>query len=190
MWSQFNTPQVARELQVRLNIERISTQNLQRKFDDISNTPCNGDNNSTSPLRKRHRTHANSEDDSDSNEPSVEEAETDEVKGLGRRFVILHGPWLRRKELIFEVGLDDEYDEKKRFTDTNTMVQGQLHEIRDLLPEKYHGDAFTKKWLSKSVSNLYILCVYLLIILLVCGGNGLTTIQHCDSPQEACCYHL
>jgi hypothetical protein len=88
---------------------------------------------------------------------SVEEAEADEVKRLGRRFLILNGPWLRRKELIFQVEIDEDYDENERFKDINTLVQGQLREIRALLPEKYLGDAFTKKWLSKSVSNVHFL---------------------------------
>ena len=89
--------------------------------------------------------------------PSVEEAEAEEVKGLGHHFLILHGPWLRRKELIFQVKLDEDYDENERFKDINTLVQGQLHEIRGLLPQKYLGDAFTKKWLSKSVSTVHFL---------------------------------
>ena len=146
----FNFPQAARELQARLNAQQNLSQDLQRKFDDISNTPQNasGDGDSTSPTRKRRRTL-----DPDDH-PSVEEAEADEVKSLGRRFVILHGPWLRRKELIFQAELDEDYNEKERFKDTNTMVQGQLREIRGLLPEKYLVDAFTKKWLSKSVSNI------------------------------------
>jgi hypothetical protein len=130
------------------------TQSLQRKFDDISNSPRDGGDDSTSPPKKRRRTRAGSEDSPDPDEPSVEEAETDEVKGLGRRFVILHGPWLRQRELVFQVEFDGDYDEKERFKGANTMLQGQLHEIRGLLPEKYHGDAFTKKWLSKAVSNV------------------------------------
>ncbi|KDR73367.1 hypothetical protein GALMADRAFT_72893, partial [Galerina marginata CBS 339.88] len=145
--------QAARELQARLNSERSLTQNLRRKFEDVSNASQDGDNDTSPPQRKRRRTRAGSEDCSDSDEASVQEAETDEVKRLGRRFVILHGPWLRRKELIFEVELDEDYDEGDRFKDSNTMVQGQLHEIRGLLPDKYHGDAFTKKWLSKSFTE-------------------------------------
>ena len=157
MWSWFNVPQAAQELQARLNTQRNLAQDLQRKFDNISNSPQD-DDDSTSPAKKRRRTQARSEDPD--GEPSVEEAETDEVKRLGRRFVILCGPWLRRKELVFQVELDEGYDEKDQFKDTNTMVQGQLREIRDLLPEKYHGDAFTKKWLSKSVSNVHFLYEY------------------------------
>jgi hypothetical protein len=140
-------------LQARLNVQQNLSQNLQRKFDDISNTPHSGDD--STPAKKRRRTREDSLDPDD--EPSVEEAETDEVKRLGRRFVIMHGPWLRRKELTFQVELDEDYDEKERFKDTNTIVQGQLHEIRDLLPEKYLGDASTKRWLSKSVSNVRFL---------------------------------
>ena len=123
---------------------------MQHKFDDISNTtPApdhhDGDNDSTSPARVRN------------DHPSVEEAEAEEVKGLGHRFLILHGPWLRQKELIFQVELDEDYDENKRFKDINTLVQGQLHGIRGLLLQKYLGDAFTKKWLSKSVSTVHFL---------------------------------
>jgi hypothetical protein len=141
-------------LQARFNSQRALSQNLQRKFDDISNSPQGGGDDTTSPAKKRRRTRARLEDSLDpDDQPSIEEAEADEVKRLGRRFVILHGLWLRRKELIFQVEFDESYDEKERFKDTNTMVQGQLHEIRGLLPEKYHGDALTKKWLSKSVSN-------------------------------------
>ena len=152
IWSWFNVPQAARELQARLNTQRNLSRNLQRKFDDISN---NGDDDSTPSATKRRRTLGDSLDHDD--QLSLEEAEIDEVKRLGRRFVILHGPWLRRKEHIFQVELDENYDEAERFRDTNTIVQGQLREIRGLLPEKHLGDAFTKKWLSKSVSNICFL---------------------------------
>jgi hypothetical protein len=153
-------------LQARLSAEQTVSRNLQRKFDDISNTVPDGDDDdddSTSPAKKRRR---RQEDGLDSDQPSVEEAEAEEVKGLGRRFLILHGPWLRRKELIFQIELDENYVEEERFKDINTLIQGQLHEIRGLLPEKYLGDAFTKKWLSKSVSN-DISCMNLLIVQLV-----------------------
>jgi hypothetical protein len=155
-------------LQARFNTQQKLSQNLQRKFDDISNlnTAPDGDDDdddSASPTRKRRR---RQEDDLDNDQSSVEEAEAEEVKGLGRRFLILHGPWLRRKELIFQVELDEDYDENERFKDVNSLVQGQLREIRGLLPEKYHGDAFTKKWLSKSVSN-DISCMNVLIVQLV-----------------------
>ena len=127
---------------------------MQCKFDDVSNFENgNEDHDSGPPPKKRGR---RSGDTTGPDDPSVEEAETEEVKRLGRRFVILHGPWLKRKEHIFEVELDEDYDEKDRFKDNNTFVQGQLHEIRGLLPEKYHGDSFTKRWLSKSVSNVWI----------------------------------
>jgi len=118
------------------------------------------------PPKKRRRTQGELEDSLDSDEASVEEAETDEIKRLGRRFVILYGPWLRQRELIFQVEFDEDYDEKERFKSATTMVQGQLHEIRGLLPEKYHGDAFAKKWLSKAVSN-EITCTNILLIRLV-----------------------
>lgn len=161
-----NVPQAARELQARFNAQRNLTQNLQRKFDDISNSPRDGGNDTMSPPKKRRRTQGESEDSLDSDEASVEEAETDEIKRLGRRFVILHGPWLRQRELIFQVEFDEDYDEKERFKSATTMVQGQLHEVRGLLPEKYHGDAFAKKWLSKAVSN-EITCMNILLIRLV-----------------------
>ncbi len=147
-----NVPQAARDLQARLNTQQNLARNLQRKFDDISNAPQDADDNLTSPPKKRQRTGAIPEDSPDPDEPSVKEAETDEVKRLGRRFVILHGLWLREREHIFQVEFNEDYDEKQRFKDTNTMVQGQLREIKGLLPEKYHGDAFMKTWLSRSVS--------------------------------------
>ena len=107
-----------------------------------------------SPAKKRGRRSESTDPDLD--EPRIEEAETEEVKRLGRRFVILHGPWLKRKEHIFEVEVDEDYDEKDRFTDNDTMAQGQLREVRGLLPQKYLGDSFTKRWLSKSVSIVWI----------------------------------
>ena len=54
------------------------------------------------PVKKRRRTDNLDNDD-------LEEAEKDEVKRLGRRFVILHGPWLKLK-LIFQVELVDDED--------------------------------------------------------------------------------
>ena len=38
--------------------------------------------------------------------------------------MILHGPWLKRKEHIFEVELNEDYDEKDQFKDNNAFVQG------------------------------------------------------------------
>jgi hypothetical protein len=148
-WFNLSVPQAARQLQARLNVQQNLRQNLQRKFDDISAASQDGDDLSPQAVKKRRRTEPD-------DQPSVEEAQMDEVKSLGRRFVILYGPWLRRKELIFQVELVDneDYNEKERFKDANVMVQGQLREIKSLLPEKYLGDAFTKKWLSKSVSNV------------------------------------
>ena len=144
--------QVARELQARLNTQQNLAQNLHHKFDDISNAHQDADDNSTSPPKKRQRTGAILEDSPDSDKPSVTEAETNEVKRFGHWFVILHGLWLREKEHIFQVEFNEGYDEKQQFKDTNTMVQGQLHEIKGLLLEKYDSDAFMKVWLSRSVS--------------------------------------
>jgi len=117
-----------------LNAQRNLSQNLQHKFDNISNTPQDGDSDSTSPAKKWHHMQAEVNSDPD-DQPSVEEVEADKVKWLGHRFVILYGPWLRQKKLIFEVELNEGYEEKKWFKDTNTMVQGQLCEIRGLLLE-------------------------------------------------------
>ena len=102
----FFFPQAAQQLQVHLNNQRNLAQDLRCKFDDISNTtPApdrhDGDNDSTSPARKRRHTQEDNLDPDD--HPSVEEAEAEEVKGLGHCFLILHGPWLRWKELIFQV---------------------------------------------------------------------------------------
>jgi hypothetical protein len=106
-------------LQVRFNNERNLTRNLQRKFDDISNSPQDGDDNDSTPHpKKRGRRSGNT---ADPDEPGVEEAETDEIKRLGRRFMILHGPWLKRKEHAFEVELDEDYDKNDRFKDDNTI---------------------------------------------------------------------
>ena len=50
-------------------------------------------------LHKKRRRMAATDDNLDQadDQPSVEEAEVDEVKHLGHRFVLLYGPWLRRK---------------------------------------------------------------------------------------------
>ena len=80
-----NVPQVAQQLQARLNVQMSISEDLQRKFNDISNAPEDDSDNATvtSPARKRRRT-----DNPDDND--LEEAEKDEVKRLGHRFVIMH----------------------------------------------------------------------------------------------------
>ena len=174
-------------MQARFNTQRNLTQNLQRKFDDISNSAQDVDVDSSPPPKKRGRRSRDATDP----DASEEDAETEEIKRLGRRFVILYGPWLKRREHVFEIELDEDYHKKERFKDNNTMIQGQLREIRGLLPEKYHGDSFTKRWLSKAVRNVQISTyVNVLITQLVHRGYGLSTIQHCDTPQENCCHHL
>ncbi|KAJ7119999.1 hypothetical protein C8R46DRAFT_1019898 [Mycena filopes] len=166
--------EIIRELQLDKNTQRLQAR---RQFGDVTNTPerekaskrkkskTKQDNTSHKRARRHspHSTpeppqdsrHAHSDNDSGSDSSDEGEGATidDEtaIKHAGRRYVLCFNLWVRGNAHIFDVALDSEYDEKKRFENDATKRQGQLHDIEQVLPEEYRGKkrGSTKTWLGR-----------------------------------------
>jgi hypothetical protein len=124
------------------NIAEDEVQNLRQKLEELEeNDGTDNDGRHT----KRHRSVA----------PDDEGQEAEEsVRQAGHYFFLVCGPWLRRGEKIFQTMFDDNYTEKTRFENGGNKIQGQLRDIQNILPEKFRGNLFTSKWLSKTVCLL------------------------------------
>jgi hypothetical protein len=116
---------------------------LRRKFADVSNEEVDG------PRKKTRAGNGDSENEIDPKK---------EIEDLGRKYVILCGLWLRKGRKTFLTNVDEDYSSlaQHRFQNTKSKVQGQLADIRELIPARYHvEDAFKGGWVSKTVSSLF-----------------------------------
>ncbi|KAG1893742.1 uncharacterized protein F5891DRAFT_1258301 [Suillus fuscotomentosus] len=73
------------------------------------------------------------------------------IEHYGRKFLVTHLLWLHGNiKTTFETDIDDGYQDAERFENTETMIQGQLRDICDVLPQKYHND-LSRSWLRRAV---------------------------------------
>ena len=87
---------------------------------------------------------------------------TDErfVYQAGHKFFLIHGPWIRSGDDLFDTDIDEHYDAAERFENDKKKVQGQIHEILDLLQEKFEQDALRQRWLRRQVRSVHVLQLY------------------------------
>ncbi|KAG2133691.1 hypothetical protein DEU56DRAFT_757041 [Suillus clintonianus] len=116
----------ARKAQSRAIAAVAKVKASRRKADELATTATDAD---SSP-RKR---------------PKFTSSEVQEtiktVEYYGRKFLVTHMLWLHGDtKASFETPIDDNYHEFERFENTETMLQGQLREIQEVVPEKYLGD--------------------------------------------------
>ncbi|KAJ7166716.1 hypothetical protein C8R46DRAFT_1095149 [Mycena filopes] len=83
--------------------------------------------------------------DETESEPDLDERKK-KVESYGHRFVLLKGLWLKKE--TFEVTITEDYDEARRFD--GGEAQGQLRDIQDILPQKYHGKIMRASWFEKA----------------------------------------
>lgn len=58
-----------------------------------------------------------------------------EVRVLGRKFAVTRKLWLRDKKHAFTLKADDAYNPLERFETDSSKMQGQLADLRNILPE-------------------------------------------------------
>lgn len=129
-------------MQAAANSGQAQYRLLKRKLVDASNQ-C-------PPRKRKRRTRGHR---TSGLEDSLEDPETEEAKAnaAGRKFVILHGLWLDfPPDVIFGAELDDDFEEEHRFESRRNRIQGQLHEIRDCLPDSLL-DFMQSPWLHHAV---------------------------------------
>ncbi|KAJ7601707.1 hypothetical protein DFH06DRAFT_1352165 [Mycena polygramma] len=82
------------------------------------------------------KTSGSDDDESDTTAGGSEETK---IKRAGRLFLLNYGLWVKGGSHIFEEALDPAYDEKKRFDTSANKIQGQLRDIKKVLPDGLEG---------------------------------------------------
>jgi hypothetical protein len=82
------------------------------------------------------------------------DAETEEISRIAKAFTVTRLFWLWNDKQTFSIAVDEQYNNLQRFESDNDKMQGQIAEIRDVLPARYHVFMADQKaiWLSQTVS--------------------------------------
>ena len=112
---------------------------LRRKLADISNQ---SDSDNETPRVKKVR--ANSDN------VSMDMAREDQVTKMGYLFVMMYGPWLQLGAATFKTKYNGNFCNSERFNTTDTKVQGQLHEIMEIM-DPHLSQEISEPWLAKAV---------------------------------------
>lgn len=154
--------QIAREYQAQLQHVTDSRDELKRKLHDISNQ--------SSQPNKHRRVHTTTvsndgnSSESDDEQPSVKEKRLKvktSIRVCGRQFVFMRMLWIRNSNITFNnIAVDENFDPSTRFNNSDTAMEGQLHEVLDVIPARFH-DAFLEheSWMQFEVnlSNFFVI---------------------------------
>ncbi|KIJ44986.1 hypothetical protein M422DRAFT_251625 [Sphaerobolus stellatus SS14] len=69
---------------------------------------------------------------------SLDESEFNDLKLIASKFTYLSFLWIRKLPYTFKLSLDPDYTVETRFNDTKNMCQGQLQELLEAIPSKWH----------------------------------------------------
>ncbi|KAJ7651756.1 hypothetical protein B0H17DRAFT_1215216 [Mycena rosella] len=127
--------QAARDQQQKANNARKELHTLKRQLADVTNTH---DSAPQHGRKTKKMVDSGSEED------------TKEIKKLGHKFVMMKMIWLPDLSGTIHTKLDDQYNHLERFENHASKVQGELVDLLDLLPQKFHGEIMQSKWLIKT----------------------------------------
>ena len=82
------------------------------------------------------------------------------VYQAGHKFFLICAPWIRSGDDLFLTEIDEHYDAAERFENEKKKDQGQIHEILNLLQEKFEQDALRQRWLRRQVRSVRTLQLY------------------------------
>ncbi|KIJ33828.1 hypothetical protein M422DRAFT_264118, partial [Sphaerobolus stellatus SS14] len=69
---------------------------------------------------------------------SLDESEFNDLKLIASKFTYLSFLWIRKLPYTFKLSLDPDYTVETRFNDTKNICQGQLQELLEAIPSKWH----------------------------------------------------
>ncbi|EPQ53800.1 hypothetical protein GLOTRDRAFT_139897 [Gloeophyllum trabeum ATCC 11539] len=142
----------ARSYQGSRNKARATIRELKRQLADVSNKRALSDtdrsDNEEVPRRRRKRKRVRASADSQE-EPTVSDIEA--VSRAAREFTLLRGLWLVQKD-IFGTALDEDFDERTRFDSETNKIQGQVREVRDILPAHVR-EHMSERWIERVFVN-------------------------------------
>ncbi|KAJ7744403.1 hypothetical protein B0H16DRAFT_1463279 [Mycena metata] len=110
-----------RKQQSLVNEVRGESKRMRRKLADVTN--------STKPPKKGHKRQKRDHN------TAASDCELEDIRVLGRKFAVTNMLWLRDKKKAFTTPVDDAYNPRERFETKSSKVQGQLADLRDILPE-------------------------------------------------------
>ena len=108
---------------------------------------------------------------------TVDKVEIDEqIKHAGQLYVLTKALWLQNPGTAFKMKCNDQYNPAEHFENGKNKLQGQLLDILDVLPEKFH----------KHISKKSIQALVSLLSLMACCSDrvqvqkwyGITEVQY------------
>ncbi|KIJ31960.1 hypothetical protein M422DRAFT_266327 [Sphaerobolus stellatus SS14] len=69
---------------------------------------------------------------------SLDESEFNDLKLIASKFTYLSFLWIRKLPYTFKLSPDPDYTVDRFFNDTKNMCQGQLQELLEAIPSKWH----------------------------------------------------
>jgi hypothetical protein len=84
------------------------------------------------------------------------DAETEEISRIAKAFTVTRLFWLWNDKQTFSTAVDEQYNDLQCFETDNGKMQGQISDIRAVLPARYHVLMANQNmvWLSQTVSIL------------------------------------
>ncbi|KAJ7853017.1 hypothetical protein B0H14DRAFT_2354529 [Mycena olivaceomarginata] len=133
-----NHLQAVREQQKKANDAKKELRAAVRRLADITNQ----DDTAPKRGRKKRKVLAGGSED-----------ETKEIKHLAHKFVITKMMWISDLAHTVNTDVNDQYNPLERFENRGSKIQGELADLLDILPAKFHGDVMRSDWLIKLRSN-------------------------------------
>ncbi|EGO02266.1 hypothetical protein SERLA73DRAFT_151192 [Serpula lacrymans var. lacrymans S7.3] len=137
--------------QITANQAKENARLIQRKYEDTVDHTLSLEERSPddAPLRKKRNLTDSHEDEK-------------VVKRLGQKFLITHMLWMQDAVNTFDTPVDNEYSHFCRFEDKASKIQGQLRDIKEILPLCFHsllgemwlGQIFRDGWKKDRIGKL------------------------------------
>ena len=128
---------------------------LRRRLDDVSN-----EDGSNQRRQKRARQSSpeggRTELEEDGKDSSVDEDLAQEVNDLrhaGRRFVLTKQLWPSYPRSLYKTAAEENYEPKDHFKTSKTKLQGDVHDLLEVVPARFHAQ-LNKKSISHEVETI------------------------------------
>ncbi|KAJ7201090.1 hypothetical protein GGX14DRAFT_571664 [Mycena pura] len=127
--------QVARTQQKKVNDVKRQLRAMERQLADITNQD---DSPPKRGRKKRQMVDGGSEED------------TEKLKELAHAFVAMRMVWLHDPPTTFTTVVDSQYNPLERFENRASKIQGELAELLEVLPPRFHGETMRSEWVIKT----------------------------------------
>ncbi|KIJ31649.1 hypothetical protein M422DRAFT_266679 [Sphaerobolus stellatus SS14] len=131
--------QLLRSEQIEKNALALEVQELKKQLVDAQNKEPKTER----PRRKRQLPKI------------VDEDLNSQVKTLGQKFTYMSLLWLHQPLETFQLPLDEEYDPLDRFESEEGWLQGQLRDLLEAIPAKFHEDMDDERFVNTFTHGMH-----------------------------------